>query len=263
MSFLTSLFERGLGYSAINVARSAIMSLSLCDRSEKQKNILRIYMRGIFNKRPSLPRYTVTWDPHKMLSLFESWGDNDNLSLQQLTQKTCCLLLLLSGRRGQTIILIDINNILFQDREVLISLGDILKTTKKGFQEPQICLKAYQNKNICVVETLHQYLERTKQCRGDETQLFVSYAKPHKKISRDTLSRYVRMTMTAAGIDINRFKPHSLRSASTSAAKQSNVSLATIMAAVGWKNESTFTTFYDRKVQHNTGAISEALVSLL
>ena len=62
-----------------------------------------------------------------------------------------------------------------------------------------------------------------------------SLVKPHKAVSPDTESRWT---------------------ASTSAAKGNNISIATIMKSAGWSQESTFTNFYDKPVapQENFGA---------
>ena len=54
--------------------------------------------------------------------------------------------------------------------------------------------------------------------------------------------------MKLAGIDIDKFKPHSVRSAATSAAKKAGVSVDIIMKATVWKNESTFRKFYDKPI---------------
>jgi len=219
-------------------------------------------MKGIFNKRPSLPRYTVTWNPEIVLKLFSSWGENKILNLKKLTQKLCTLLMLVSGRRGQTIILINIKNIKVEEHEVRISIGDIVKTSNKNFQEPEIVLKKFHTKKLCIVSTLQEYLRRTEKLRGGEDQLLISYGPPHKKIGRDTLSRYVKTILTQAGIDTKRFKPHSLRSAATSLAARTNVSIATIMASIGWKRESTFAIYYNKRLETNTGELGKAVVSL-
>ena len=55
--------------------------------------------------------------------------------------------------------------------------------------------------------------------------------------------------MKAAGIDTNIFKPHSTRSASTSAAKAANVPIQEIMTIAGWRSDSVFAKFYNRPVR--------------
>ena len=53
-----------------------------------------------------------------MLRLFQRWEDNSNLSFRELTIKTACLLTLLLGRRGQTIVSIKVENIVVLGSEV-------------------------------------------------------------------------------------------------------------------------------------------------
>ena len=48
--------------------------------------------------------------------------------------------------------------------------------------------------------------------------------------SKDTMSRWLKQVMSAAGLDTSIFKPHSTRSAATSAAKVADVPLDDIMA---------------------------------
>ena len=79
-------------------------------------------------------------------------------------------------------------------------------------------------------------------------QLFISYTKPHKAVSPDTVSRWIKTTLVDAGIDTSKYSAHSTRSASTSAAKGNNISIPTIMKIAGWSQESTFTKFYDKPV---------------
>ena len=58
--------------------------------------------------------------------------------------------------------------------------------------------------------------------------------KPFSPVSRDTISRWVKTIMPRAGIDTTKFKPHSTRAASTSAASRNAVPLENILtAAVG------------------------------
>ena len=54
--------------------------------------------------------------------------------------------------------------------------------------------------------------------------------------------------------DVNIFKPHSRRSASTSKAKLCDVPLAEILDKAGWKSESTFAKFYGKNIVEDTFA---------
>ena len=90
--------------------------------------------------------------------------------------------------------------------------------------------------------------KKTKPLRGKHTQLLISYQKPHKPVSTDTIARWLKTVLEKAGTDTNIFHAHSTRAASTSAAKTAKLSVNTIMDAAGWTNALTFSKFYDKPV---------------
>ncbi|KAL9978098.1 hypothetical protein ACROYT_G015579 [Oculina patagonica] len=119
-----------------------------------------------------------------------------------------------------------------------------LKQTRPGTHVHDLVFQAYlKDPRLCIVECLQEYIVRTKPLRGEETQLLISFVKPHKAVSKDTIGRWVKCVLTNAGIDTNQFGAHSTRSASTSAAKRSGLDMTTIMKAAGWSNASTFALF--------------------
>ena len=95
------------------------------------------------------------------------------------------------------------------------------------------------------------YVIHTKPLRGEETQLLISFVKPHRAVSKDTIGRWVKCVLANAGIDTNQFGAHSTHSASTLAAKRSGLDMTTIMRAAGWSNASTFARFYDKPIEHS------------
>ena len=139
----------------------------------------------------------------------------------------------------------------------VFSINSLLKTSRPGKHLSCIEFQAYApDVSLCIVKHLQQYLKRTDILRSDVKQLFISYTKPHKAVSPDTVSRWIKTTLVDAGIDTSKYSAHSTRSASTSAAKGNNISIATIMKSAGWSQESTFTKFYDKPVapRENFGA---------
>uniref|UniRef100_A0A8W8NGD0 Uncharacterized protein n=1 Tax=Magallana gigas TaxID=29159 RepID=A0A8W8NGD0_MAGGI len=59
-----------------------------------------------------------------------------------------------------------------------------------------------------------------------------SYVQPHKEVSRDTIARWIRTVMCAAGVDTTFFKAHSVRAASVSKAKGNFVPVDDILTKV-------------------------------
>ena len=142
--FLSRLFDKGLSYSTINTAKSAISNVAMIDNMPiGEHRTVRRYMKGIFNLKPSLPKNNVTWDPQILLNHIKKFSPVNTLSLKDLTFKFVALLWLLSGQRGQSILLISLKNITVTDSYIKIRFGDILKTTRPGFHQKEITIKAY------------------------------------------------------------------------------------------------------------------------
>ena len=55
--------------------------------------------------------------------------------------------------------------------------------------------------------------------------------------------------MQFSGIDVEKFKAHSYRGASTSAAYNAGISVKDIMKTANWQSAKTFKTFYLRNIQ--------------
>ena len=130
------------------------------------------------------------------------------------------LLILLSGQRCQTIPPLSILNMLQTDHN---------KPGKHWGRQEFIAYP--EDKRLCVVTCLKQDLKLTDPLRKDSEQLLLSYQKPHKPGSSETIGRWLKSVMNKTGIDSNIFSAHSTRSAATSAAKSLNISIQTIMDA--------------------------------
>ena len=108
---------------------------------------------------------------------------------------------------------------------------------------------------------LREYLKRTRKVRSSD-KLLIQTTKPHKGISRETLRRWTKETLGAAGIDIDLYKPHSTRSAAVSVAASKEVSINTILQSAGWKSSNTFAKFYKRPIRsQNSATFSTAVLS--
>ena len=112
-----------------------------------------------------------------------------------------------------------------------------------------------ENSKLCVVNCLQEYEKRTISFRSeqdDSNRLLLSYIRPHKPITSDTLSRWILEMLKNAGIDTKIFKAHSTRSATSSAAVRNNCSLKDILALADWSSDSTFKRFYYRPVYNQS-----------
>ena len=155
--FLTRLYKEGKGYSVLNMARSAVATLSLNgDCSVGNHPLVRKCLRGVFNRRPTFPCTGSTWDAN-VLKFIKKWSPANSLSLQQLTIKVILLCLLVSGQRGQAICLMDLRNMSWTKNDVLCRFGDPLKTSTPRSHQSEIGFGVFpSNKALCVVRYLRQ-----------------------------------------------------------------------------------------------------------
>ena len=217
-------------------------------------------LRGVFNTRPSLPRYTKFWCVKDVLKHLSSSTDISSKDLASLTRHLVTLLCLLSAKRCQTIHCIDIRYIAWEDSQLRINTQAIVKQTRPGHQETDNVIAPFpQDRQLCVPSVLRQYLLATKNLRGDNTKLFISTVRPHNPVSRDTISRWMKRELGQAGVDITQYGAHSTRGAAVSAAK---VPLNTILNAAGRASDCSFRKFYNKPVANNT-SFSKAILDNL
>ena len=236
-----------MSYSAINIARSAMSNL-FDDPPIGEHYIIKRFMRGVFETRPSIPRYSKIWDVSIVLRYLERKSPAHKLNLQDLTMKLVMLCALVTAQRCQTLKLINLDDGEYNRTNVIFNVRELLKHNKPTNNKNVIVLPAYtNNRNLCVVTYLYAYIRRTKPFRKDR-QLFLSYVVPHKAVSKDTISRWIKITLQKAGINTKVFKSHSTRAAATSAV-QKDLDISVIMKAAGWSKAATFATYYKKKVE--------------
>ena len=101
------------------------------------------------------------------------------------------LLALLSGQRGQTIHTLKSEDARLKDDKCVLVFSAVLKQTKPGSYIQPLELEAFENKNVCIVAHMRQYLKVTEALRKGK-QLFISFVKPHSEVLRDTISRWIK-----------------------------------------------------------------------
>lgn len=217
-------------------------------------------MKGIFEIKPSLPRYNCTWSTEQVLQFLKSLTPLEDLTLLQLSRKLVTLFALTTGQRSQTLHVFDIRNIDCSSTNIKIRIGDLLKQSKPNHHLSELFLSEYiLDRDLCVVRTYLHYIDRTKKLRLD-SRLFIKTQKPYSWVSKATLSHWIKDTLGQAGIDMSCFSPHSTRSASCSAAAKCNVPIDTILRTAGWKQDNVFRKFYSRPVS-NDDSFSQSILS--
>ena len=94
--------------------------------------------------------------------------------------------------------------------------------------------------------SFNENIDLTAPLRGSTQQRMISFNRPHQAVSADTISRWCKDFLKQAGVDISKYKGHSIRAATTSyAANAVNSDLTRILLAAGWTSDNTFRRFYD------------------
>lgn len=207
------------------------------------------FFKGIFKLRPARPKYVRTWNVDTVLDFMAKLFPLENLTFQQLSEKLIMLLALTTAHRVQTFSLIKLGNIYFTSNSVEISISELIKTSAPGRHQPLLVLPFFKEKpELCAANTLQFYITFTKTLRETQT-LFLALKKPHRAVTSQTLSRWIKNTLQKSGIDVSTFTAHSTRHASTSAAFSRGVNLDQIRQTAGWtKKSQIFARFYNRPI---------------
>ena len=94
LHFLTDMFNKSHGYRKISVLRSALSSVhdKLDGFRVGSHPDVCLLLKGISTQRPPKPKYSCIWNVSEVLTYIKNMGENEHLSLKQLTLKTCFLI---------------------------------------------------------------------------------------------------------------------------------------------------------------------------
>ena len=204
-------------------------------------------MTGLFNLRPSKPKYVQFWDTSKVLCYLRQLPPVKDISLKMLTWKLAVLVALTQSSQSHSMSLLMLDGMVKDGNTYTLFYANLLKQCRKGRRKTVVTIKKYKtDSRICVYSTLQEYIRWTEDIRGSKKRLFISYIKPFKVVSSSTISRWIRCVIQLSGIDTNLFKSHSVRGAAASKAKLSGMSIHDIVKVAVWATERTFATFYNK-----------------
>ena len=259
--FLRILSTSGLGYAALNSARCALSTIlpDFGGYSFGKHPLVCWLVKGGYERNPPKPRYSHFWDVNLVFELLKRWGRNDLLSLKKLSFKLAILLLLVSSQRGQTIVNLSVDDMTLEE-VITFRMKRLLKHNRLGDPLASLVFRPFlECKRLCVVRMIKRYMEVTKPLRK-HNKLLLSFLKPHRPISRDTLSRWTLLVMKEAGVDTVKYRGHSMRGASASAAKRLGVPLNLILKQASWKSADSFARFYDKDLDVDPTEVGVALL---
>ena len=208
-------------------------------------------LKGIFRTRPALPRYICIYDAEIVTEFLKSLPRWEEKTLKWLTLKLVTLLALLSTHRCQTLNSLSIEHMDINIQQVTFYIPKVIKNTTTMFHPKPIILQAFPaDERICPVRNIVEYIKASEKFRKSKN-LLLSYYK-HEPIETQTISRYVKLTLKAAGINTKIFTDHSTRHASSTGKFMKVLSLNDVVKKAEWKSSSSFRQFSNLPVINNT-----------
>ena len=218
-------------------------------------HIVRI-LRGVFNKRPPVARLVPEWDLQVVLKALQKYPFEpmSKTSLKFVTLKTVFLTAITTFRRVGDLQALRLGEgaVSVQNQGVTFLRQGLSKTDRPSHISPKIFVPCFKNNKLLDPKrAITWYLKKTEPFRvkdgKDETSLFISFIKPHNRVSKQTISSWlVKVIQTAYDDKTKKVKAHSTRSVGLSWALLNGASIDSIMQAADWSRESTFMKFYLR-----------------
>ncbi|XP_034935551.1 uncharacterized protein [Chelonus insularis] len=258
LEFLSHKFQAGAAYGSLNSMRAAISLLS--EKSLSSSLLLNRFFKGVYRNRPLRPKYDKTRDPKIVLDVLETWFPLESLKLSRLTLKVATSLALGTAHRIQTLALIKVSKIKKVEGGLEIEIEDFTKTSKKGVNQPLLFLPYFKDKpQLCIASTVEKYIEATNSLRNNVDKLLITFKKPYKEASTQTISRWVKSVLTESGVP-EEFTAYSTRHASTSTAYKKGIDINTIKSTAGWtKSSEVFARFYNRPIKVSKSIFAETV----
>ena len=257
-NFMASEFDHKLSYSYIRGFTAPLVEFT----EDVDWITIQKLKKGMHNLRPPVPKYCAIWDVNMVLTWLSAMR-TDTFIL--LSQKVATLLMILSGNRVNMLTSMKVTQMVITTEEVTFTFDVVLKHTREGSTGDIMTFRTYPEKSLCPVQAIAEYMTiRGPLCA--DPHLFIT-TKPRNGVynaaHHDTLARWIKEVLGAAGVNTGRYAAHSCRAASTSAAALAGVSLSTIIKSASWSNVTTFRTYYKREIERYYEPQKENFGSLL
>lgn len=217
-------------------------------------DIIRL-LKGVFNTRPPEKRLVPEWDLRKVLDFLTSktFEPISKVSLKYLTLKSVFLAAISTFRRCSDLQALKINQgFMSVVQEGIIFVRDGLsKQDRPGHIGKQIFIPCFKkNVKLDPKRAIQAYIKRTDEFRNGENRLFLSFNKPHKAVSCQTISSWIVSVIKQAYDEHSeiKVKAHSTRAIGPSWALAKGASLSSILEAADWSRDATFKKFYYRQL---------------
>ena len=196
IEYLTQYFYTRVGYSSVNTARSVLSCILNPENGTSfgEDPLVCRLLKGVFNLKPSLPRYTTTWNVSICPRYIKSLLSLDESDLKTLSYSLAILLCLTTGQRDQTISYMNLDLMKFETDKITIFALELLKQTRPGHHLEPMVLMRYSDTDVCALLHYEKYREVTKSIRKSN-KLLLRFVKLYKPISTSALPKWCVSTL--------------------------------------------------------------------
>ena len=178
VNFLAHLFHKGYQYQSLNAYRSSIASMHtpVDGLSIGQHPLVSRLLKGAFQTHPPLPRYQGIWDVSIVLHHIGSHCLDHSLTLKQLSLLTVMLLALTCPSWSADLAKLSLKGHRNTPEGALFIPTALAIQSRTGRDIKEFFFPKFTgNEHLCPVRSLNLYIERTRELRGDNEQLFISH----------------------------------------------------------------------------------------
>jgi len=184
-------------------------------------------------------------------------GDNETMSLRDLSMKTAFLIALVTASRPSDIFRMDLSTAVLSEsslsidcvapKEYNIALAHSTATSKKRVKK--VFIGSYsENPLLCPFSALQSLLSRTSHFRTSSNRkksIFLISRQPYTPATIDTIANWIK---TIVQISSSNSSARDVRATSASLVQNAGADLSIVLALGNWTSNSTYQKFYQRGV---------------
>ena len=214
--------------------------------SPTQSTIVSRLRKGLINQTTEPVQKGGAMAPEPLIELFRKWGQNEQLSIEQLRMKAMSLIAFIGMYRPSDLALPTLENIQF--KQDLSAVTFCLLGFKNDYNAngAEVTIVSSADPILCPVKALKLYLEKIESFRNGERHLFIANKKPYGALSAQRCSKLLQKTAELAGLDPQLFTGRTFRRGGATTAINNNVNPDIVMTMGRWKSPQTFYGHYVR-----------------
>ena len=138
-----------------------------------------------------------------------------------------------------------------------------VKHDRQGRPRDKFIYKKFENSKLCPMAATKGYLKHRAEYNIAHTKFLFTTVSPYGPPHKDTIARWVKNTLTQAGVNTDIFSSHSCRSSASSKADNMGVDLDNILKMGCWSRQSTFWKFYSKELEYmdKNNRVAETIVN--